>query len=405
MVQQPWEREFVAALSGYGRPCERDVYEQGGSVGNGVQMQQQQQVVGQLFSPVWGEAEWGGLGGAFGGGYAGGYVGDGRGSYVAAATEGTGRDDGGTYGSSIFAQQQVGYGRQNAIPQVQANWQPLVRTVLEHVSQGMGAIPDPSDRQQPRYKATAANRAHRRWDPYQNTASTRRGQNIHAASTSRSQHQINNARQATPPQSREDQKPQEPTASVKAGIPFFTSFAQAKASIPAQDWRCPASDDTLPTTPAARQDYLTQLLSALNNTKNTLDTPGLTFTKRWSTTSTTNPSPSHPPYYIPQAKESLCWLILTLAERLHTAGPSAAFTSFDASFWADAKRTRDWSFRERITRIAELLARSKSKCDALLGGCGLQLLVGNPEERLRAAVADGRGNERRRVLLGVGLLR
>ncbi|RAR02633.1 hypothetical protein DDE82_005721 [Stemphylium lycopersici] len=395
-VQQTCDREFVAALSGYGRLYEKDidVDGQGELVGSGVQILQQQ-VVGQLFAPVWVEAEWGSLGG--------GYAGNGKGFYIVPAGADVGRDDGRTHGSTPL-RHHGGYTRNGTHPQVQANWHSPARAVLGSTGRGMDITPDTSDRQQLHPDTMATKQAHRRWSPYQNAVSIQTGHNVHAASNFRGQHQIKHTHQATPPQPREDEKLGEPTASLKAGIPFFTSFAQAKACIPAKDWRCPASDATLPSTPRARQDYVNQLLSALNNTQNTLDTSGLTFTKRWSSTgtgtSTTSPSPNHPPYYNPHSKESLCWLILSLAERLHTSGPSTAFTSLDTAFWADAKRTREWSFRERIVRIAELLASSKSKCDALLGGGGLQLLVANPEERLRAAVADGRGNGKKRELLG-----
>ena len=48
---------------------------------------------------------------------------------------------------------------------------------------------------------------------------------------------------------------------------------------------------------------------------------------------------------------------------------------------------------------AELLAASKSNCDALLGGASLQLVVANPGQRLRATKADVRQNEKRKELL------
>ncbi|USP76275.1 uncharacterized protein yc1106_03549 [Curvularia clavata] len=183
-------------------------------------------------------------------------------------------------------------------------------------------------------------------------------------------------------------------ASERASIPRYTSFREAKDAISPKYWRCPADDPTIPRTDADRQRYIRQLLSAINNVEDTIGVHGHSFKKRWY-----DPSKGHSRYYTPLVKEALCWLILFQAESLHTDGPSETFTSFDPNFWTAAKRTCRWSFSNRINMIAELLATSKSKCDALLGGGSLQLVVANPGQRLRATKADVKQNEKRKELL------
>lgn len=184
------------------------------------------------------------------------------------------------------------------------------------------------------------------------------------------------------------------TARQQAWEPMYASFAEARAAIPQVDWRCRANDTTLPQSDDERQDYVSQLLTALNSVHETIGARGAKFRKRWF-----DPVKGVSTYYSPAAKETLCWVILAKAEKLHRLGPSDAFLSCDRKFWTAVKRTRDWSFAERIDRIAEVLARSKSKCDGMFAGSGVQLVVGNPGKMLRATKADLKQNERKRVML------
>lgn len=218
-------------------------------------------------------------------------------------------------------------------------------------------------------------------------------ESVLAASTSPFQH-VDYTYGSTTSRENSSRQPGNLTASVRAGIPQYPSFKAAREAILPRYWRCPVEDPTLPKTDADRQRYIRQLLTALNNVEDTIGVQGHSFKKRWY-----DPSKGYSHYYTPLVKEALCWLILSQAESLHTNGPSQTFVSFDPNFWTTAKKTCRWKFSERIDAITRLLATSKSKCDAFLGGGSLQLVVANPGQRLRATKADVRQNEKRKELL------
>jgi hypothetical protein len=180
---------------------------------------------------------------------------------------------------------------------------------------------------------------------------------------------------------------------------IVNSLSQAMNQTPPQDWHCPKDDATLPATDEDRERWVQMLLNAMNNLDGIEGNQGRknqnSLQKRWRGPLT------GPDYYLPVDKLILCWTIEDLAERLHRLGPSV-FHSFDANFWHQAAKTRNWTFEDRMTWIIELLRVSKTRCDSLLGGSGLQGIVANPAEKLDATRAQAKQNEKRGETLKLG---
>ncbi|KAG9194032.1 hypothetical protein G6011_04067 [Alternaria panax] len=179
-------------------------------------------------------------------------------------------------------------------------------------------------------------------------------------------------------------------------VSFLT---QAMAAMPLHDWHCPNNDATLPTTDQDRQQWVQMLLNAVNNLTDIQSSQGKksqhSLQKRWVGPLT------GPDYYLHVDKLTLCWTIEDLAERLHRIGPSVLH-SFDNNFWEQAAKTRKWTFQDRMMRIIELLAVSKTRCDSLLGGKGLQGIVATPSEKIGATKVQAKQNAKRGEILKVG---
>jgi hypothetical protein len=164
------------------------------------------------------------------------------------------------------------------------------------------------------------------------------------------------------------------------------------AAKPLQYWVPLKPDLSIPTTDLDRQQWVLKLLNAINNTTNVFDAASRKFTKHWV---------SNPPYYSATAKELVAWNILSLAESLHTKGPSALL-SFDTNFWKNAAKSRTWTFEERMKQIIELLMCSKARCEKLLAGLGTQSVVSNPDAMLRMTKDNGKRNGKRQAVLEAG---
>jgi hypothetical protein len=177
---------------------------------------------------------------------------------------------------------------------------------------------------------------------------------------------------------------------------LYSSLEQAIADIPPPNWNCPLNDLTIPATDSDRQQWVLKLLKAINNVTNVNDKQGAGFKKRWYDPIT---GPSN--YYLPLDKELLCWDILDLAEQMHRTGPSVLL-SFDQGFSENARKTCDWTFERRMEKIVELLAFSKARCEKLLGGGSVQLVVANPTVLLFATMREVKQNGKRQAILEAG---
>jgi hypothetical protein len=177
---------------------------------------------------------------------------------------------------------------------------------------------------------------------------------------------------------------------------IFGSLEEAMAAMPPRNWTCPTEDTTLPTSDEDRQQWVQELLEAVNNVTNIQGNKGNDFKKRWH-----HPETGLRDYYLSLDKLILCWKIEDLSERLHRAGPSALH-SFDEKFWDSVERTQAWTFHHRMSRIVELLTVSKTRCDSLLGGGSLQNIVANPGARAVATRLQVKQNARRSQTLKAG---
>jgi hypothetical protein len=176
----------------------------------------------------------------------------------------------------------------------------------------------------------------------------------------------------------------------------FSSLPQAIAAMPIRDYWRPATDHTIPTNDLQRQQWVLQLLRAINNTTNVCDAQGLVFQNRWY-----KPGVGLSTFYSAESKEILAWDILALVEALHRKGGSA-LVAFNQQFWTQAKKEKHWTFSERMQKITELLAISKARCDKLLAGAGLQSVVSRPEDLIKTTKSNGVQNGKRQRILEVG---
>jgi hypothetical protein len=176
----------------------------------------------------------------------------------------------------------------------------------------------------------------------------------------------------------------------------FSSLSQAIAAMPYRDYWRPVTDHTIPTNDLQRQQWVLQLLRAINNTTNVCDAQGLVFQNRWY-----KPGVGPSTFYSAESKEILAWDILALVEALHREGGSA-LVAFNQQFWTQAKKEKHWTFSERMQRITELLAISKARCDKLLAGAGLQSVVSRPEDLIKTTRSNGVQNGKRQRILEVG---
>lgn len=161
----------------------------------------------------------------------------------------------------------------------------------------------------------------------------------------------------------------------------FSSLHDAEIAMTSRymeyDWESPAPDDSIPNTKIERSRYVLDILTAFQDTSVCKENKnGSSFLKRWMSGG----------YYNIQDIEKVCWYILSVAERLHSEGPSAL-----KIYCAEAQRkiypSRHLTFSQRIEAICDCLKYSKSICDNLMKAEGVETLVGSPKLRMNAARA------------------
>ncbi|EDU43349.1 hypothetical protein PtrSN002B_003750 [Pyrenophora tritici-repentis] len=177
---------------------------------------------------------------------------------------------------------------------------------------------------------------------------------------------------------------------------LFDSLEEAIAAHPSPAWRCPTNDPTIPSTDQDRGSWVIQLLSAMSNTIDVFDSPGVAFTKRWY-----HPVTGPSTYYSEEAKEIVCWDIVDLAEQLHRIGLKVLH-SFDKLFWDETNKTQAWTFQQRMQHIVLLLEYSKGRCESLLANETLHAVVGYPSALLSAANNNAKCNRGRQAILEAG---
>ena len=161
----------------------------------------------------------------------------------------------------------------------------------------------------------------------------------------------------------------------------FSSLHDAEIAMTSRhmeyDWESPSPDDSIPNTKLERSRYVRDILTAFQDTSECKENKnGSSFLKRWMSAG----------YYNVQDIEKVCWYIVSVAERVHSEGPSAL-----KIYCAEAQRkiypSRHLTFSQRIEAICDCLKYSKSICDNLMKAEGIETLVGAPKLRMNAARA------------------
>jgi hypothetical protein len=200
-------------------------------------------------------------------------------------------------------------------------------------------------------------------------------------------------------QSKSFDDPYSEQASPKSALQYSlqsSSLSQETAAIPSRRWWYPVPDATIPTNDIQRQRWVLKLLPAINNTTNVCDAQGQVFQNRWY-----RPGIGPSSFYSAESKEILAWDILALVEALHREGPSV-LVSFNQEFWTKATKTKNWTFAQRMEMIMELLAMSKARCEKLLAGVGMQIVVASPQVLIKTTKANGLQNGKRQRILEAG---
>lgn len=175
--------------------------------------------------------------------------------------------------------------------------------------------------------------------------------------------------------------------------PFNAPLAQATPSH--ETWLAPQNDPSIPFTTTQHKVYIHALLSSFLSTKNLHDRLTPSMRRRWF------PSSTAKPHYPLSHLEALCWRILSSAIEMHTRG-STAITSYSPSLLRNAYKERNWTFKQRMDKVCEVLRGSKARCEKLLGGLHVQGLVGAPGVVGRRVRCNARQNGRRQGILEKG---
>lgn len=175
----------------------------------------------------------------------------------------------------------------------------------------------------------------------------------------------------------------------------FLNSAQAQANMPADIWTCPRNDATWPSSLAEREAWVEKLLDAICNVHNVEDRADNAFKASWFDPTTGVYSNS----FSMEDKEDVAWKIVELAVNLHGRDSSVLHSLDQETLWKHARATQDWTFKERMERIVQLLTRSKSRCEMLLSDTGFHAVVGNPAAMLSALVINSKENDQRQAHL------
>ena len=172
---------------------------------------------------------------------------------------------------------------------------------------------------------------------------------------------------------------------------YFNNVDDAMSNIPPQNWSCPPNDASIPSTDVERQQWVMKLMTAIGNTKDVWDKPTAAFKKHWLDSS----------YYTATDKEILCWDLLSVVEDLHRFGP-ASLLSFDLRFWNQARKSQTSTFQQRMEKVIDLLTYSKARCEKLLGGNSMHIIVANPAALIASTKGNIKQNGKRQAFLEAG---
>ena len=173
---------------------------------------------------------------------------------------------------------------------------------------------------------------------------------------------------------------------------YFSSILGANAYNNITYWDPPVNDSTIPTTQAARENLVIELLSDIKNNKNCLKTneqkDSQSFQNRWADGAN---------FYAAPALEAVAWRLSELAIDVHQQGWVEPLS--EPKLRDDIYYSMSFTFAERITLIRAVLQVSKSTCEDLIKGNRLQEVVGCPHTVFERIYGNNKSNRDKRATL------
>jgi len=198
-----------------------------------------------------------------------------------------------------------------------------------------------------------------------------------------------------------------PLAATAADTPLpglqFANHAQAQQAFAQREvpsnWHSPHPDTSIPQTQADREKYITDMLSAIADTRTCQDSSTVeSYQGRWAGLAQGR-SP-----YTSQQMETVCWKLLDIAEKLHAQGPGS-LRIFDQAKLRTVYKSRKLNFAQRIQFLCDLMQLSKSRCETLLAFDDLEMTVGAPAQMISMAKTNKKQNLKRQEYLVKGRAR
>ncbi|KAF2748346.1 hypothetical protein M011DRAFT_457682 [Sporormia fimetaria CBS 119925] len=130
------------------------------------------------------------------------------------------------------------------------------------------------------------------------------------------------------------------------------------------------NDASIPASDYDKQEAVKNLVRAIRHTVDVVDkTHTSKFKNRWGPDAE---------YYSLQQFEKLAWRILHSMIDLHINGWH--YSVYDKGTEKDIKKTKDWTFAERLDKMVVLLTHCKRTCEDMLRGDRLMTIIGRPQK-------------------------
>jgi hypothetical protein len=150
-------------------------------------------------------------------------------------------------------------------------------------------------------------------------------------------------------------------------------------------FRCPGGNDTFPISRDARRTHVTELITAIYNNVDTIESmDGPVFKKRWA---------DGAKYYDTVMIERQAWRVLGDVIDLHQNGWT--YRIEDPLLWESIQKSKDLTFQERWESIVRLLTKSKRRCDDLMKREKTWNVIGQAGVLAPRTITNKRSNDRK----------
>lgn len=159
--------------------------------------------------------------------------------------------------------------------------------------------------------------------------------------------------------------------------------------------KVPSVDDTLPSTEAARTTFVAQLVDAMRDVRQAEDavSPTVDFWYVWL-----KPSLEGKYSYNEHDMEWICRKLVSTAEGLHHHGLGAT-EIFCPRAIQKAQAAKEMTFKERIDKLADLMRKSKARCNNFMLNNTLEDTVALIDLKISDQVSNGNNNRTRSMKL------